>query len=133
MRAWIWMAPLLLAGCTGSYTPTPLTEKQAAKLEKALDGKVAGEKMSCINRRPQTNLTVISNNVLLYRVNNRLIYKNELIGSCSGLVYGDTMIVRSFGSQLCRGDMTTTANLLTGMTSGACALGDFIPYRTPGK
>ena len=53
MRVWIWMAPLLLAGCTGSYTPTPLTEKQAAKLEKALDGKVAGEKMSCINRHQQ--------------------------------------------------------------------------------
>ncbi|NWK98536.1 hypothetical protein DM806_23305 [Sphingobium lactosutens] len=131
MRAWIWMAPLLLAGCTGSYEPRPLTDKQAAELDKALAGKVPGEKTSCINREPQTNLTVISNNVLLYRVSKKLVYKNELIGSCNGLTYGDTMIVRSFGSQLCRGDFTTTANLQTGMTSGACALGDFIPYRTP--
>ncbi|MCI4590762.1 hypothetical protein MOK15_11735 [Sphingobium sp. BYY-5] len=131
MRAWIWMTPLLLAGCTGSYEPKPLTEKQTVALDKALAGKVPGEKVSCINREPQTNLTVISNNVLLYRVSRKLVYKNELIGSCSGLTYGDTMIVRSFGSQLCRGDFTTTANLQTGITTGSCALGDFIPYRTP--
>ncbi|MES2176170.1 MAG: hypothetical protein V4523_19830 [Pseudomonadota bacterium] len=131
MRVWIGMAPLLLAACTGSYEQTPLTDKQVAKLDKALAGKVAGEKVSCINREPQTNLTVISNNVLLYRVSRRLVYKNELIGSCNGLTYGDTMIVRSYGSQMCRGDFTTTANLQTGITTGACALGDFIPYRAP--
>lgn len=131
MRGWIGMAPLLLAACTGSYEPTPLTVKQATKLDKALAGKVAGEKVSCINREPQTNLTVISNNVLLYKVNRKLVYKNDLIGSCSGLTYGDTMIVRSYGSQMCRGDFTTTANLQTGITTGACALGDFIPYRAP--
>jgi hypothetical protein len=133
MRIGIGMAFMLLAACTGSYEARPLTDKQAAKLEKALAGKVAGEKMSCINREPQTNLTVISNEVLLYRVSRKLVYKNELIGSCSGLTYGDTLITRSFGSQMCRGDMATTANLQNGITSGACALGDFIPYRTPGK
>lgn len=131
MRAWMMAAPLLLAGCTGSYEPKPLTDKQAAQLDKALAGKVAGEKVSCINREPQTNLTVISNNVLLYRVNKKLVYKNDLIGSCNGLTAGDTMIVRSFGSQYCRGDFTTTANLQIGITTGSCALGDFTPYRTP--
>ena len=49
MRAWICLMPLLLAGCTGSDEPKPLTDKQAATLDKALAGKVAGEKMSCIN------------------------------------------------------------------------------------
>lgn len=132
-RAWIGIGPLLLAACTGTYVPKPLTDKQAEKLNKELVGKVAGEKVSCINREPQTNLTVISNNVLLYRVSRKLVYKNELIGSCSGLTAGDIMIVRSFGSQLCRGDFTTTANPMTGMTSGACALGDFVPYRAPAK
>lgn len=132
-RAGMTAAALLMAGCTGSYEPKPLTEKQAATLDKALAGKVAGEKVSCINREPQTNLTVISNNVLLYRVSRKLVYKNELIGSCSGLSRGDIMIVRSFGSQLCRGDFTTTADRMTGMMSGACALGDFIPYRAPAK
>ncbi|MDO7836606.1 hypothetical protein Q4610_16285 [Sphingobium sp. HBC34] len=131
MRAWMLLPSLLLVACTGSYQPRPLTDRQAAELDKALAGKVAGEKVSCINRAPQTSLTVISGNVLLYKVSRKLVYKNELIGSCSGLTYGDTMIVRSFGAQMCRGDFTTTANLQTGMQTGACALGDFIPYRTP--
>jgi hypothetical protein len=131
MRAWVGMAALLLTGCVGDQTPRPLTPKQTAELDKALAGKVAGEKVSCINREPQSNLTVISNNVLLYRVSRKLVYKNDLIGSCNGLTYGDTMIVRSFGSQLCRGDFTSSANLMTGMITGSCALGDFTPYRTP--
>ena len=133
MRAWICLMPLLLAGCTGSYEPKPLTDKQVATLDKALAGKVVGEKVSCINRESQTSLTVVSNSVLLYRVSRKLVYRNDLIGSCNGLTYGDTMIVRSYGSQLCRGDFTTSANLMTGMTTGACALGDFTPYRAPGK
>lgn len=133
MRAWICLTPMLLAACTGSYEPTPLTQKQATKLEEELAGKVAGEKVSCIDQQPQTNLTVISNNVLLYRVNKRLIYKNELMGSCNGLTFGDTLIVRVFGTQLCRGDLAASANLMSGMTTGSCALGDFIPYRTPGR
>lgn len=132
-RTGMVMAPLLLAACTGSYAPQPLTDKQTAELDKALAGKVAGEKVSCINREPQTNLTVISNNVLLYKVNRKLVYKSELIGSCNGLTRGDIIITRSFGSQMCRGDMTTTADRMSGMMSGACALGDFIPYRTPAK
>lgn len=132
MRAWICLTPMLLAACTGSYEPTPDPEAG----DKA--GRGAG-RQGCRRKgqlhRPtyQTNLTVISNNVLLYRVNKRLIYKNELMGSCNGLTFGDTLIVRVFGTQLCRGDLASSANLMSGMTTGSCALGDFIPYRTPGK
>lgn len=131
MRTWLWITPLMLAGCTGTLPPQPLTPKQEAALDKALAGKVAGEKMSCVNREPQTNLTVISNNVLLYRVSKKLVYKNELIGSCNGLTRDDIIITQSWGSQMCRGDLTRTADRMSGMLSGACALGDFVPYRTP--
>lgn len=124
---------LLLTGCAGGYTPRPLTEKQTAELDKALAGKVAGPSVSCINRERQSSLKAISNNVLLYRISRNLVYRNDLIGECTGLTRGDTIIVRSFGSQLCRGDMATTADLTVGITTGACALGDFTPYRTPPK
>ncbi|WP_176592481.1 hypothetical protein [Sphingobium sp. EM0848] len=133
MRPWIILAPLLLAGCSGSYEPPRLTEKQTGELEKALAGKVAGEKTSCVNRESQANLTAISSSVLLYRVSGRLVYRNDLIGSCPGLTRGDTLIIKSWGSQYCRGDIATSADLPTGMVTGSCALGDFTPYRTPGK
>ncbi|WP_327752547.1 hypothetical protein VVT58_13590 [Sphingobium sp. SJ10-10] len=138
MRSWmlrsgLCLGPLLLAGCSGSYEPPKLTEKQTSELERALAGKVAGEKTSCVNRVSQANLTAISNSVLLYRVSGRLVYRNDLIGSCSGLSRGDTLIIKTWGSQYCRGDMATSADLTTGMVTGNCALGDFTPYRAPGK
>ena len=52
MRAWMCLAPLMLAACAGGDEPARLTEKQADRLEAALDGKVAGEPVSCVSRYP---------------------------------------------------------------------------------
>lgn len=134
MRRMFLLAPALLCACaTTPEAPAKLTEKQTATLEKELAGKVPGEKVSCISQVPRTDLKVISNDVLLYRVSSRLVYKNELLGTCSGLTRGDTLITKSFGSQLCRGDIARTADLTIGIPTGSCALGDFVPYRTPAK
>jgi len=133
MRKCGYLVPLLLAACAGGNEPPRLTEKQAARLEAALQGKVAGEPVSCVNRYPAASLTAISDSVLLYRVSGRLVYRNDLIGSCSGLSRGDTLVVRTYGTQYCRGDMARSADLVTGSITGGCALGSFTPYRAPGR
>lgn len=133
MRIAALLLPLLtLAGCASAPAEPPrLTEKQAEKLARELDGRVPGEKVACITRFGGSDMTVISDQVLLYRVSSRLIYKNELSGRCSGLSRGDTLITHSSTGQLCRGDIARVAHLPSGMTTGSCALGDFIPYRKP--
>lgn len=131
MRTWMLLASVMLAGCAGSYEPPRLTEKQTAELEAALADKAPGEKVSCVSRQPSTSLRAISGSVLLYRVSSRLVYRNDLIGACPGLTRGDTLIIRTFGSQYCRGDILTSANLSVGMPTGSCVLGDFTPYRSP--
>ena len=133
MRASICLMPLMLAACAGGSEPPRLTEKQAARLEAALDGKVAGEPVNCVSRYPGSSLTAVSESVLLYRVSGRLIYRNDLIGSCTGLGRGDTLIIKPTGSQYCRGDIARSADLVTGSITGGCALGSFTPYRTPGR
>ena len=133
MHRLLFLAPLVLAGCAGSAEPPRLTERQTAVLERALAGKVAGEPVNCVNRQPQANLTALSSSVLLYRVSGRLIYRNDLIGSCSGLNRGDTLVIQTQGSQYCRGDLARSADLMSGMVTGACALGSFTPYRTAGR
>ncbi len=133
MRASICLMPLMLAACAGGSEPPRLTERQAARLEAALEGKVAGEPVSCVSRYPGASLTVVSESVLLYRVSGRLIYRNDLIGSCTGLGRGDTLIIKPTGSQYCRGDIARSADLVTGSITGGCALGSFTPYRTPGR
>lgn len=133
MRKWIYLAPLMLAACAGGSEPPRLTEKQAARLEVALEGKVAGEPVSCVNRYSTASLTAISESVLLYRVSGRLVYRNDLIGACTGLARGDTLIVRTYGTQYCRGDIARSADLVTGSITGGCALGSFTPYLAPGR
>lgn len=133
MRAGIFLAPLLLAACAVGDQPARLTEKQTAALERALAGKVASEPVSCVVRQPAADLTAISDSVLLYRVSSRLVYRNDLIGSCSGLGRGDTLVVQTSGSQYCRGDIARSADLPTGMVTGGCALGSFIPFRAPDR
>lgn len=133
MRAGLLAAILLVTGCAGGYQAQPLTQKQTVRLEKELAGKVAGEPTACINRLPQSDLRVISDSVLLYRVSSRLIYRNDVIGRCTGLQRGDTLITQSYSSQICRGDIARVADLSVGTVTGSCALGDFIPYRTPSK
>lgn len=133
MRAGMFLAPLLSAACAGGDQPAMLTEKQAARLESALAGKVAGEPVNCVVRQPGADLTAISESVLLYRVSSRLVYRNDLIGSCSGLSRGDTLVVKTSGSQYCRGDIAHSADLVTGVVTGGCALGSFIPFRTPDR
>lgn len=134
MRGWMLLTlALSLAACTGSYEPAPLTEKQMSRLEKELAGKEPGEKTSCINRFPSTTMRVISDNVLIYRVSGKLVYRNDLIGSCSGLSRGDALVIRTFNSQYCRGDIAQAVDMTTRIPGGSCALGDFTAYRTPPK
>ena len=135
MRATSFLAltPLaLLAACAAQTEQAPkLTDRQAADLDKSLAGKVAGEKKSCIDRFPASSLRAISNEVLLYEASRKLVYVNNVIGSCSGLTAGNTLVIRSFGSQYCRGDFIQVVDLQSGITHGSCVLGDFTPYRTP--
>lgn len=132
MRAWICLTAVALAACTGPYEPAPLTAKQTTKLDKALAGLTPGKPVACISQFPSKALTVISNDVVLYKVSSRLTYRNDLIGGCSGLTSGDALVTVSSNTQLCRGDIARTANLMVGFQTGSCALGDFVPYRKPG-
>lgn len=125
----------LVAACTAGPLPEPtLGVREARDLEKALAGKVAGEPVACIASYNGSNLRALGDNILVYRVNKDLVYRNNLLGACRGLAIGDTLVLnRTISSQYCRGDMAHVVNLQTGSMSGACALGDFIPYRTAAK
>lgn len=124
-----------LAACTrGTPAEPQLGVREAASLEKLLAGKVPGKPVSCISSFDSSRLQVLGDNVLVYRVNKDLIYRNNLEGGCRGLAMGDTLVMnRVISTQYCRGDIARVVNLSTGTMSGSCALGDFIPYTTPGK
>ena len=124
-----------LAACTqGAPAEPQLGVREAKDLDRLLAGKVAGEPVSCISSYDSSKLQVLGDNILVYRVNKDLIYRNNLQGACRGLAQGDTLVMnRTISSQYCRGDIARSVNLPSGSMSGSCALGDFIPYKTAGK
>lgn len=126
---------LALAGCTtGPRAEPKLGAREMERLDKALAGKVPGKPVSCITSFDPSRLEVVGDNTLLYRVNKDLIYRNNLEGACNGLSMGSALVMtRPLATQYCRGDIARAVDLQTRATTGSCALGDFIPYTTPGK
>ena len=126
--------PLFFVAACGEIdrTPVPLTERQSELLMKQLNGKVAGKPVNCISDFNTHNTIRVSDDILLYRVSGRLVYRNNLRSSCPGLARDTDIIVsEQFGGQKCRGDLLRLVDRTSGMTGGVCSLGEFVPYRAP--
>ncbi|HEX7819825.1 MAG TPA: hypothetical protein VF463_04320 [Sphingobium sp.] len=130
------MAALALAGMTGctspvDHRPASLSDRQSKELAKALDGKMAGRPVACVSRGLGSDgLHAVTDELLLYRVNRNLIYRNDLHGSCSGISRGSALVLQPANDQFCRGDFAWSVDFSTGMRGPSCVLGNFIPYRT---
>lgn len=123
------------SGVDGGATQTTMTEKQAAVLDKQLAGKVAGEPINCLSPVDARSPMRVSDNVLLYRVSKNKVYRNDLAGGCPGLARDDDiMVTRSYGgTQLCSGDIFKLVDRSSGMWTGSCSFGKFVPYTAPKK
>lgn len=118
-----------LAACANTPEPkAKLDPKEAEALAHALDGKVPGKPVACVSAMRGSDLRAIGDHTLIYRFSSKLVYRNDLEGTCHGLSWGDTLVMRVTGSQYCRGDIAHVVDLPSGMMTGSCALGDFIPY-----
>lgn len=118
----------VLAGCA-PVPPDTTTPYAQAKLEQMLAGKVPGQPMTCLQPYQASETITIDENTILFRRGNT-IYRNELSGGCNGLGSGFyTLVTRSSGAGLCRGEIATVADVSSGVTVGSCVLGDFVPYR----
>jgi hypothetical protein len=132
------MSALLLAALAAGASakaadePVKLDPKEAKELAAALDGKVAGKPVSCVSVNRGTNLHAVGDHTLIYRVSKKLVYRNDLVGTCNGLSFGDTLVLKVFGDQYCRGDIAHVVNLPAGSLTGSCSLGDFVPYEAAG-
>lgn len=122
-------AALLVAACATqiAYERSP---KASQELAAALAGKAAGSPVNCLSSHRSSDMRVIDDHTILFR-DGRTTYVNQPPGGCMGLDrIGATLVTRSVGStQLCRGDIARVVDLRTGIGSGSCVLGDFVPYR----
>jgi hypothetical protein len=131
MRFIVSLAAIGLIG-TAVVAASPAQEKRAAKeaaaLEKATAGKVAGKPVSCISLSRSRSSQIIGENAIIYRVSSNAFYVNKPVGGCSSLRKDKTLITRTPGDRLCSGDIARVVDLPLGFEGGACVLGEFTPY-----
>lgn len=125
-----------LGGCAQSSADVAradaLTPKQMEVLDKQLGGKIAGAPQRCISNFDRLQTIRVSDDTLLYRSSGKLVYRNDLKGSCPGLARdSDIMVVRQFGTSTCEGDFFHLVDRTSGIRGPTCVFGEFVPYRKP--
>jgi len=101
--------------------------KGEKRLEKILEGRVAGEPQRCIRDFANRRLQVIDDTALVYG-GGKTVYV-QLTKNPKDIDRDDIIVTRRFGTtQLCRLDVVTTVDRLSGFFSGAIFFEDFVPY-----
>lgn len=123
----------ILAACAPTQ-PYEMSERDSAKLQEALADRTAGEAERCLPLASTRNPQVIDEKHILFK-QGRTTWLNQTNMRCPLLDnIGYVMVLEpTVGTQICRGDVAKIMDSATGGIMGACALGDFVPYRTAEK
>ena len=107
--------------------PKELT-KGEKRLAKLLEGRVAGEPQSCIRALPTERQMTIDKTAYIYGRGNTIYVQRTR--NPDRIDDRDALVTRRFGgtSQLCRQDITTTIDPVSGILTGAVFFVDFVPY-----
>lgn len=122
-------AALLLAAPATSGEQIQLTDKEQAKFDKRTEGRTAGKPLSCIPNHAQRNMTVISDEVLIFSSNRnaKTIYVNKPYGGCRD-ADRNILVYSRPTSSLCSGEIVQVVDNTIGGAIDSCAFGKFVPY-----
>jgi hypothetical protein len=116
---------LLLPG--GAAIAKPKLDPEA-RLARALEGRVAGEPVDCIQLSRVHSTQVIDHIAIIYDAGSTL-YVNRPRAGLEQLDRWDTLVTKSFSSQLCSVDVVQLFETGSRMETGTVFLGEFVPYR----
>jgi hypothetical protein len=107
----------------GEATPS----EGGAELAKLLEGRIAGKPTSCIRSLPNQRVRTIEGTAYVYGSGGTIWVQRTR--DPESIDDRDTLIINRFsGSQLCRFDMMTTVDRMTGFFTGVVLFEDFVPY-----
>lgn len=107
--------------------PAAEPTKGEQRLAKLLEGRVAGEPVSCINTQRAQQMQTIDKTAYVYGSGNTIYVQRTR--NPENIDDGDTLVTIRFGSnQMCKLDQTTTVDRFVGIFTGVVFLDDFIPY-----
>lgn len=123
------LGALALGSCAPSAELQQASEARATRaLADALEGRVAGEPVDCVNTNDLRDPRVIDSGTILYNRVGRTIWRNDLASRCPALRPTSTIIVEIRGGTICRGEPFRVAESGSSIPA-VCAFGRFTPYR----
>jgi hypothetical protein len=121
------IGPVLLAAAPAGAAPRVDPEQ---KLAGAIEGRVAGEPVRCLNLGKVRSSRIIEGTAIIYKAGGTL-YVNRPREGVQSLDRWDSLKPPPIGSQLCSIDVVHLYDSSAGRESGSVVLGDFVPYRKP--
>jgi len=127
MRKLIMLALGGLLAATAPVQAKPALSGEA-KLAKALEGRVAGDPVKCVNLRQVNSTQIIDGVGILYDAGGT-VYLNRPRSGAESLDRWDTLVTKLHTSELCSIDTVQLYDSTSRMQTGFVFLGDFVPYR----
>lgn len=118
------LAGTLMLGGVAQATP----RDGEAELARALQGRVAGEPVQCIDLHRVRSSRVITDTAIIYDAGG-VLYVNRPDNGADQLNQWDTMVTRLPSTRLCNIDTVTMVDATSRNFTGIVFLGDFVPYR----
>lgn len=120
---------LLLAGSAllGSAAQAAPRDPEA-ELARAIEGRVAGEPVDCIDLHRVRGTQIITDTAIVYDAGST-VYVNRPRSGADSLDRWDTLVTRLYSNRLCSIDTVRLYDTASHMTTGVVFLGDFVPYR----
>lgn len=127
----IFISALALTGMmiAGAAQAAPQKTPEA-RLAKALEGRVAGKPVDCIQLRDISSSEIIDRTAIIYRVGSKL-YLNKPQTGAEFLDNWDILVTDTRSPQLCSIDTVRLVDQSSRMSSGFVGLGKFVPYTKP--
>ena len=127
------LSAAIAVACTTAQAAPDRAANSEARMQKLLEGKVAGPAEDCLPTYRTADMVTIDDRTILFRDGSSRVYVNHPRDTCSGLSTGwYTLVTRGFaGARLCRGDIAHVTDIRNGAVVGGCVLGDFVPYTRP--
>jgi hypothetical protein len=116
----------LVLGAASAQAARPVDRE--AELARALEGRVAGDPVDCIDLHRVHGTRIIADTAIIYDAGGTL-YVNRPRAGASSLNHWDALLTRLPTNQLCSVDAVQMINPSTRTMTGIVMLGDFVPYR----
>ena len=120
-------AALATAALAAAIPAAAARETGEARLEKILDGRVAGQPVDCLSTQERRNLEVVDGTALVFK-DGDTYYVNRPSGA-SFMHWSDIPVFKVWGSQMCSKDQVQLRDSATLMPGATMILDKFVPYK----